>query len=150
MIDDRANRTMQILLVEDSPTDALLTEEAFADSGFPNVIHRVENGVEALAFLRQEPPYSDRPRPDLVLLDWNLPRKSGGEVLEDIKTDPALMSIPILVLSTSRAEVDVSSSYRLHADCYITKPMDFERFADVVRSVREFWFKIAVLPRRSI
>ncbi len=147
--DARLTRPIQILLVEDSPTDALLTIEAFADSGFASVIHRVDNGVQALAYLRREPPYTEGPRPDLVLLDWNLPRKSGREVLEEIKTDPGLMSIPILVLSTSRSETDVSSSYRLHANCYIAKPVDYVRFTDVVRSVREFWFKIAMLPDRN-
>lgn len=139
---------MQILLVEDSPTDALLTQAAFADSDLPHEMHRVDNGVEAIAFLRREPPYADYPRPDLVLLDWNLPRKSGGEVLEVIKTDPGLMSVPVIVLSTSRAEGDVISSYRLHANCYITKPVDYERFADVVHSVRDFWFRTAILPQR--
>jgi CheY-like chemotaxis protein len=147
--DARLTRAVQILLVEDSPTDALLTIEAFADAGFRSVIHRVDNGVQALAYLRQEPPYNERPRPDLVLLDWNLPRKSGREVLEEIKVDPELKSIPILVLSTSRSEADVTMSYQLHANCYIAKPVNFERFADVVRSVREFWFKTAVLPDRG-
>ncbi|MFN8571727.1 MAG: response regulator [Gemmatimonadaceae bacterium] len=140
------SRTLRILLVEDSPTDALLTQEAFADSPYDSVIYRVENGVEALAFLRREGRYADAPRPDLVLLDWNLPRKHGREVLREAKVDEALRSIPVVVLSTSHADSDIRTSYDLHANCYISKPVGFDEFNDVVQSVRDFWFRTACLP----
>ncbi len=139
-------RTLHILLVEDSPTDALLTQEAFADSPFESVIYRVENGVEALAFLRREGRYASVPRPDLVLLDWNLPRKHGREVLQEAKLDAELRSIPVVVLSTSQADADIRASYDLHANCYITKPVGFDEFNHVVQSVRDFWFRTACLP----
>jgi len=141
-----SHRPIEILLVEDSPSDALLTREALQQSKLINNVHQVDNGVDAMAFLRQEGQYSTAPRPDIVLLDWKLPRKTGSEVLEDAKADENLRSIPIVVLSTSKAEEDVLRSYNLHANCFITKPVDFNTFAEVVRSVREFWFSIVTLP----
>jgi CheY-like chemotaxis protein len=139
-------RPIEILLVEDSPTDALLTREALEQSKLLNNVHEVDNGVDALAFLRREGRYAGMPRPDLVLLDWNLPRKGGSEVLEEAKRDPQLRAIPIVVLSTSKAEEDVLRSYSLYANCFVTKPVDFNSFAQVVRSIREFWFSIVTLP----
>lgn len=138
---------VHILLVEDSPTDALLTREAFAElDAFPVEVVRVENGVQAMEYLRQQGEFAGAPRPDLVILDWNLPRKHGSEVLAETKEDEGLKTIPIVVLSTSRAARDVRTSYRLHANCYIAKPVAFDQFADVVKSVREFWFRTAALP----
>ena len=143
-------KKVHILLVEDSPTDALLTREAFADlDSFPAEVIRVENGVQAMEYLRQQGAYANAPRPDLVILDWNLPRKHGREVLEETKGDDDLKTIPIVVLSTSRAARDVRSSYQLHANCYIAKPVAFDQFSDVVKSVREFWFRTAALPSDS-
>lgn len=139
-------RTMRVLLVEDSPTDALLTQAAIAESGVATALDRVADGVEAMAFLRGEGRYRNAHRPDLVLLDLNLPRRNGHEVLADIKTDPALQSIPVVVLTTSSAEQDVLTAYRLHANCYITKPVGFDRFEHVIRSVQEFWFRTVTLP----
>jgi CheY-like chemotaxis protein len=137
---------IEILLIEDSPTDAMITQEAFADSKIHNALHLVENGVEAMAFLRREGPYAGAPRPDLVLLDWKLPRKSGEEVLQEIRNDPALTTLPVVILSTSKAEEDVLKSYNLHANCFITKPVEFDAFVEVVRSIRKFWFSIVTLP----
>lgn len=139
-------RPIEILLVDDSPSDVLLTREALAQSRLINRIHVVDNGVDALAFLRREGSYRDVPRPDLVLLDWKLPKKSGSEVLAEVKADEQLRAIPVVVLSTSQAEEDVIRSYHLYANCYITKPVDFDTFAGVVRSIREFWFSIVTLP----
>ena len=113
-----------------------------------NKLHVVENGVDATAFLRREGRFADAPRPGLILLDLNLPKKSGREVLKEIKTHPDLKSIPVVVLSTSRADEDVVHSYGLHANCYITKPVEFHKFAEVVRSIREFWFSVVTLPPR--
>lgn len=146
MPDAQTYRPIEILLVEDSPSDALLTREALAQSRLINRIHLVDNGADALAFLRREGSYRDVPRPDLILLDWKLPRKSGSEVLAEAKADENLRSIPVVVLSTSKEEEDVIRSYTLHANCYITKPVNFDDFAAVVRSIREFWFSIVTLP----
>lgn len=142
---------VHILLVEDSPTDALLTREAFADlDSFPAEVVRVENGVQAMEYLRRQGEFANAPRPDLVILDWNLPRKHGSEVLAETKEDEGLKTIPIVVLSTSRAARDVRTSYQLHANCYIAKPVAFDQFADVVKSVREFWFRTAALPNDAV
>ncbi len=140
------SKAIEILLIEDSPTDAMMTQEAFADSKIHNVLHLVENGVEAMAFLRREGGYAAAPRPDLILLDWKLPKKSGEEVLQEIREDPALTTIPVVILSTSKAEEDVLKSYNLHANCFITKPVEFDTFVEVVHSIREFWFSIVTLP----
>jgi chemotaxis family two-component system response regulator Rcp1 len=141
------SHVIEILLVEDNPGDARLTREALRDGKVRNHLHVVEDGVEAMAFLRREGRYGDAPRPDLVLLDLNLPRKSGREVLADVKSDPALARIPIVVLTTSQADEDVAKAYEYHANCYITKPVDFDQFVGVVRSIEEFWFTIVRLPR---
>ena len=138
---------IEILLVEDNPGDARLTEEAFRESRLLNHLHRVHDGVEAIAFLRREGKYADVPRPDIVLMDLNMPRKDGREVLAEIKTDPKLKSIPIVVLTTSDADADVMKSYELHANCYITKPVDLDRFMDIVQRIEDFWLAIVRLPR---
>lgn len=141
---------VDILLVEDSPTDILLTREALESSKLLNRLHVVEDGEQALAFLRREGPYAQAPRPGLILLDLNLPKKSGRELLEDIKSDASLKTIPIVVLSTSKAEEDIARSYGLHANCYITKPVEFTNFAQVVQSIRQFWFQVVTLPPSSL
>ena len=141
---------IEILLVEDSPTDALLTREALEYSKALNTIHHVEDGVEALAFLRREGRYSGMSRPGLILLDLNLPKKSGLEVLAEIKADPGLKSIPVAVLTTSKAEQDVVRSYGLYANCFVTKPVDFGQFIEVVRSINDFWFSVVTLPRAGM
>ena len=142
----KRNGLVQILLVEDNPGDIRLTQEAMKEGDLPNKLHVVKDGVEAIAFLRRQGPYSDAPRPDLILLDLNLPKKSGREVLEDIKSDPALKTIPVVVLTTSDAKTDVVNVYQLHANCFITKPVDLEEFMNVVRRIEEFWFSIVQLP----
>ena len=139
---------IDVLLVEDDPADVLLIEEAFADNKVRNRLHRVADGVEALQFLRREGAYADAPRPDLVLLDLNLPRKDGREVLAEVKADDSLRQIPVVVLTTSKAEEDVLRSYRLHANAYVTKPVDFERFIEVVRQIDEFFVTVVKLPPR--
>ena len=142
-------RPIEILLVEDSPSDAQLAIEAMHEAKIANNLSHVEDGVEAMQFLRQEGPYRDAPRPDLILLDLNLPRRDGRQVLEDLKQDPELMRIPVVVLTTSRAEQDVLRSYALHANCYITKPVDFVQFMEVVKSIEHFWLAVVTLPRES-
>jgi two-component system response regulator len=137
---------IEILLVEDNPGDVRLTQEALRDSKLHNRLSVVEDGVEALAFLRREGHYNDSPRPDIILLDLNLPRKSGREVLEEIKQDEVLKRIPVVVLTTSEDERDVMASYNLHANCYITKPVDLSQFITIVRNIKEFWFTIVRLP----
>ncbi|PTB18937.1 response regulator [Trinickia symbiotica] len=136
-----------ILLVEDSPTDVMMTREALEYYKVRNPLHVVEDGVAAMEYLRREGKHRDAPRPGLVMLDLNLPRKSGREVLEELKEDPELRSIPVVVLSTSKSEEDVAKSYVLHANCYITKPVDFSSFVEVVRSINDFWFGVVTLPR---
>lgn len=139
-------RPIEILLVEDSPTDALLTKRALADARLINRLHHVVDGVEALSFLRREPPYGDAPRPDLILLDLNLPKKDGREVLAEIKDDCSLRLIPVVVLTTSRAEEDILRSYSLHANCYVTKPVDFDSFTEAIGALEKFWFAVVTLP----
>ncbi|HEX6486479.1 MAG TPA: response regulator [Nocardioidaceae bacterium] len=141
-------RQVEILLVEDDPGDVLMTREAFLDYKLRNQLHVVNDGAEAMAFLRQEGEYADKPRPDLVLLDLNLPRMDGRQVLEAIKSDAELASIPVVVLTTSEAEEDVVGSYSLHANAYVTKPVDFERFIEVVRHIDDFFVTVVRLPRR--
>jgi two-component system, chemotaxis family, response regulator Rcp1 len=140
------NKAVEILLVEDNPGDVRLTIEALKEGRLINHVSVAEDGVEALAFLRQEGRYADEPRPDLILLDLNLPKKDGREVLTEIKADPALRHIPVVVLTTSTAEQDVLRTYDLHANCYINKPVDFEQFIEVVKSVGDFWFSVVILP----
>ncbi len=143
-----SRNVIDILLVEDSPTDVELTIEALYDAKVSNNLHVVEDGVEALDFLRRKGPYSKAPRPDLILLDLNLPRKGGREVLTELKADPKLSMIPVVILTTSQADEDIIESYRLHANCYISKPVDFEQFVKVVRSIEDFWFTVVKLPAK--
>ena len=137
---------IDVLLVEDDPGDVLLIEEAFADNKVRNRLHSVSDGVDALAFLRREGDYAQAPHPDLILLDLNLPRKDGREVLAEVKGDAALRSIPVVVLTTSKAEEDILRSYDLHANAYVTKPVDFNRFIEVVRQIDEFFVTVVKLP----
>jgi chemotaxis family two-component system response regulator Rcp1 len=137
---------IQILLVEDSPGDVRLTQEVLRDARIANDLHVVGDGEQAMAFLRQEGDYASHPRPDLVLLDLNLPRKDGREVLADLNSDPELKAIPVIVLTTSEAEQDILRSYRLAANAYITKPIDLNEFIAVVRSIETFWLTIVRLP----
>ena len=138
---------IDVLLVEDDPGDVLMTREAFEHHKLRNQLHVVADGVEALQFLRREGEYANAPRPGLVLLDLNLPRKDGRQVLADIKSDESLRSIPVIVLTTSEAEEDILRSYDLHANAYITKPVDFDRFIDVIRQIDDFFVTVVKLPR---
>ena len=137
---------IDILLVEDNPGDVRLTIEALKEDKLQNNLHVVKDGVEAIAFLRQEGEYAGVPSPDLILLDLNLPRKDGREVLKEIKADGRLKRIPVVILTTSQAEEDVLKTYELHANCYITKPVNLDQFIRVVRSIEEFWLTIVKLP----
>ena len=140
------DRPVEILLVEDNPGDVRLTIEALRESKVANNLNVARDGVEALAYLRREGAYADAVRPDLILLDLNMPRKDGREVLAEIKAEPNLRTIPVVVLTTSRAEQDVLRSYELQANCYITKPVDLEQFITVVKSIENFWLTIVTLP----
>ena len=139
---------VDILLVEDNPGDARLAVEALKEGNVSNRLHVVPDGVEAMAFLRREGKYCDAPRPHVVLLDLNLPRKDGRQVLAEVKTDDLLKRIPVVVLTTSQAEQDITRSYDLHANCYITKPVDLDRFITVIRSIEDFWCTVVKLPPR--
>jgi two-component system, chemotaxis family, response regulator Rcp1 len=139
-------RPIDILLVEDNPGDVRLTREALREGKVRNHLYVAADGVEALRFLRREGEHADAVRPDLILLDLNLPKKDGREVLEEIKGDPALRSIPVVVLTSSQAEQDICRAYDLHANCYVTKPVDLEQFITVVKSIEAFWFTIVKLP----
>ncbi|MFJ1761098.1 response regulator [Amycolatopsis sp. NPDC088138] len=139
---------IDILLVEDDPGDVLMTQEAFEHHKIRNALHIASDGVEALQFLRREGRFADAPRPGLILLDLNLPRKDGREVLGEIKQDPALRTIPVVVLTTSEAEEDILRSYDLHCNAYVTKPVDFEKFVEVVRQIDDFWVTVVQLPHR--
>jgi CheY-like chemotaxis protein len=143
---DRNLRPVEILLVDDNPGDIRLTREALDGGKMRNNIHVAMDGMEAMAFLRREGEHADAPRPDLILLDLNLPRKDGREVLEEIKSDDDLKTIPEVVLTTSQAERDILRSYSLHANCYITKPVDLEQFFRVVESIEGFWLTVVKLP----
>jgi CheY-like chemotaxis protein len=142
-------RPISVLLVEDDPGDVLLVSEAFEHNKLANDLRVVEDGVEAIAYLRKEGEYADAPTPDLILLDLNLPRKDGREVLAEIKADCDLRRIPVVVLTTSKAEEDVLRSYDLHANAFVTKPVDFDRFIEVVRQIDEFFVSVVKLPGRS-
>ena len=137
-----------ILLVEDNPADVRLTAEAFKDSDLEFEIWAARDGVEAMEYLRRQGEFQSAPRPELVLLDLNLPRKDGREVLEEIKADPDLRRNPVVVLTTSRAEHDLMRAYDLHANCYLTKPLDFDQFRGVVTQIRDFWLNAVQLPPR--
>jgi CheY-like chemotaxis protein len=141
-------RAIEILLVEDNPGDATLTVETFEQGHLRNNLHVVEDGVEAMAYLRQEDNFTDAPRPDLILLDLNLPRKDGRQVLQEIKNDDELKTIPVVVLTTSAADEDIHRSYGLHANCYIRKPINLKQFVNVVEGIEQFWFTIVTLPGR--
>lgn len=139
-------KPIEILLVEDNPGDARLTREALNMSKIRNRLHHVRDGEEAIQFLRHQGAHAQAPEPDLVLLDLNLPRRSGREVLEEVKKDPTLVHIPIVVLTSSQAEEDILGSYRLHANCFITKPVDLEQLNKVVQGIEQFWFTLVTLP----
>ena len=139
-------KVIDILLVEDNPGDRRLTVEALKEAKIRNELYEVENGVEAMAFLRKEGKYDAAPRPDLILLDLNLPKMDGREVLREIKEDVHLKSIPVVILTTSEAEEDIIKTYESHANCYITKPVDLDQFIRVVKSIENFWLTIVQLP----
>ncbi len=139
-------KVIDILLVEDNAGDVRLAQEALKESKVRNKLFVVQDGVEAMAFLRNQGRYADVPRPDLILLDLNLPRKSGREVLAELKTDEHLKRIPVVVLTVSKAEEDITKCYNDHANCYITKPLDFTQFMEVTKSIEEFWLTIVKLP----
>ena len=142
-------RPVDILLVEDDPGDVRLVIESLKINKLSNTLNVVEDGVEAMSYLLKEAPYENAKRPDLILLDLNLPRKDGRQVLEEIKGDEKLKRIPVVILTTSKADQDILRSYDLHANCYVTKPVGFEQFADVVKSIRDFWFSIVELPNKD-
>lgn len=149
MKDEFVGKSIEILLIEDNPGDIRLTLEAFKDGKVHNHISIVTDGIEALAFLRREGKYSDVKKPDIILLDLNLPKKDGRETLQEIKNDEGLKNIPVIVLSCSSADVDILRSYKLHANCYISKPVDLDQFVNVVKSIENFWLEIVKLPPRE-
>jgi chemotaxis family two-component system response regulator Rcp1 len=140
---------IEVLLVEDSPGDVRLTQEAFRDAKVHINLHVASDGAEAMAFLERQGKYANAPRPDLILLDLNLPKKDGREVLAELKESPDLKSIPVVILTTSASETDIQGSYQHHANCYITKPVDLEGFLKVVSSIDSFWLSVVQLPRRK-
>ena len=142
----RALRPIEVLMVEDNPGDVRLTREALRGGKIWNEIHVVMDGVAALDFLYRKPPYERAPRPDLVLLDLNLPKKDGREVLAAIKGDPNLKTIPVVILTTSQAEEDVIRAYNLNCNCYVTKPVDFDQFTRIVQTIEQFWLSVVTLP----
>lgn len=141
-----SSNIIKILLVEDNPGDVRLTKEALREAKVRNELYVAEDGVEAMDFLNRKGEHKNAPRPDLILLDLNLPKKDGREVLQEIKQDDALKRIPVVVLTTSRAEEDILRSYNLHANCYVTKPVDLDRFITIVKSIEDFWLTIVRLP----
>ena len=149
MSDRNRIETVELLLVEDNPGDVRLTREAWKEARIPNRLHVVGDGLEALSFLRREGRHADAVRPHLILLDLNLPKKDGRAVLAEIKKDPDLKHIPVVILTTSKAEQDVIQSYGLHANGYVSKPLDMDHFIQVVRSIEEFWLATATLPPRG-
>jgi CheY-like chemotaxis protein len=146
MSDRESGRTVEILIVEDSAGDIRLTFEALKEAKVRNRMSAANDGVEAMAFLRKEGKYADAATPDVILLDLNLPRKNGREVLAEIKADPRLRRIPVVVLTNSRAEEDIIKAYNLHANCYVTKPVDFQQFLNVIKSIEDFWLTVVKLP----
>ena len=140
---------IEILLVEDNPGDERLTREALKEGKVYHKLHWCKDGVEAMDFLYRRGKYPDAPRPDIILLDLNLPKKGGREVLAEIKADERLRAIPVVVLTTSKSEEDVLHSYQLNANCYVAKPVDFHQFEKIVRAIKEFWFSIVILPPRD-
>ena len=142
----KKSRPVNILLIEDNPGDVRLAQEAFKEGNINVNLDVVMDGMEAINFLRKVGDYEDSLTPDLVLLDLNLPKKDGREVLSDIKADPALRSIPVVILTTSNSEQDILNSYNLHVNCYINKPVDFDRFFDIIQKIEDFWLQTAILP----
>lgn len=140
-------KSIEILLIEDNPGDVRLTQEALKEGKVRNVLSVVADGVAAMAFLRRQGPYSGAARPDLILLDLNLPKKDGREVLAEIKDDADLRRIPVVILTTSNAEQDIVRTYNLHANCYIIKPLDMDQFVSIVKSIEDFWLTVVKLPR---
>lgn len=140
------SRPVEVLLVEDNPGDVRLTREALKEGKIRNNLHVAKDGVEALAFLRREGEHAGAPRPDVILLDLNLPRKDGREVLTEVKGDASLRQIPVVILTSSQAEEDICRAYDLHANCYISKPVDLDQFIKVVKSIEDFWFTVVKLP----
>lgn len=140
---------IEILLVEDNPGDVRLTKEALKEGKVANQINVVMDGMEAMAFLHREGKYANAPKPDLILLDLNLPKKNGREVLAEIKMDSRLKCIPVVILTSSQAEQDIVMTYNLHANCYIKKPVDFDQFIGVVKSIEDFWFNVVKLPPKE-
>ena len=143
---EQAGRHAEFLLIEDNPGDVRLTREALMESKLRNNLNVVSDGIEALAFLRRQGQYSEAPRPDVILLDLNLPKKDGREVLAEIKSDPDLKRIPVVIISSSEAEADILKSYDLHVNCYVTKPVNLDQFIKVVQSIESFWLTIVKLP----
>lgn len=141
-----SGRPIEILLIEDNPGDVRLTVEALRESKIQNRLHNAKDGMEAVAFLRRKGEYADAPRPDLILLDLNLPKMNGPEVLAEIKEDTALKHIPVVILTGSKDTDDITKTYNLHANCYVTKPIDLEQFIMVVKSISDFWLTIVKLP----
>ena len=146
----RGNGLADILLVEDNPADARLTMEALREGVTATNLHHVRDGVDAMKFLRQELEYADAPRPDLILLDLNMPRKDGREVLAEIKDDPDLRQIPVIVMTSSEAEDDIAAAYSLHANCYIRKPVQLDQFLQIVDAIQQFWLTTVKLPPSSV
>lgn len=146
MSSETSGRPVDILLVEDNPGDVRLTQEALKEGKVLNNLHIARDGVEAMAFLRRQDKYADAVRPDLILLDLNLPKKDGREVLAEIKTDEGLKRIPVVILTTSEADEDILKTYDYHANCYITKPMDLNQLINVVKSIEDFWLSLVKLP----
>jgi two-component system, chemotaxis family, response regulator Rcp1 len=144
------HKPIEILLVEDNLGDIRLTKEALSEGKVLNTVHVARDGVEGLAFLRHEGKYAHEPNPDIILLDLNLPKMDGRELLEIIKSDPALRRTPVVILTTSKAEEDILKSYDLHANCYITKPVELDQFLNMIRSFEEYWFTIVKLPSESL
>ena len=135
-----------ILMVEDNPTDVLIAREGFLHAKMRNTLHVADDGIEAIEFLNQRGKYVDAPRPDLIVLDLNMPRKNGQEVLAEIKADDNLKNIPVVILTTSKSEDDITKAYGLHANCYISKPVDFDEFTEVVQRIQDFWLSVVTLP----
>lgn len=141
-----SGRVMNVLMVEDNSADAFLAQEAFGENSHRLRLHVVQDGEKGLRFLHRKPPFEDAPRPDLILLDLNLPRRTGKEVLTEIKSNPELSSVPVVVWTTSRAPDDVADSYNLHANAYITKPVDLDTFYELAQKLVQFWFDVVTLP----
>ena len=139
-------RPVVILMVEDNPTDVLIAKEGFSGAKMPNTLHVADDGIEAIEFLNQRGKYANAPRPDLIVLDLNMPRKNGHEVLAEIKADDNLKNIPVVILSTSKSADDIGKAYGLHANCFISKPVDFDDFTKVVQRIQDFWFSLVTLP----